>query len=139
MNDPEFPRGSGTRAGLLSRGSFILVVDDEPAMLSMIESVLSKQGWTVRTASNGDDAMSIVETTKVPPVLLLCDIMMEQIDGLALTRRLLARVPRMKVIFMSAHLVEVSWWPTDMRSWPFLPKPFSNDDLLMAVREALSS
>jgi two-component system response regulator GlrR len=105
----------------------------------MIESVLTGQGWMVKTASNGDDAMSIIETAKVPPVLLICDIMMEQIDGLALARRLLGRVPRMKVIFMSAHLVEVSWWPMDMRSWPFLSKPFSNDDLLMAVREALSS
>src|SRR5688572_9230588 len=100
MNTPQ-PATPGTRAGLLSRGSYILVVDDETAVLTMIETVLKDQGWTVKIAQNGDEAFAHVESGPVLPVVLICDIMMTQIDGLALTRRLLARVPRLKVIFMS--------------------------------------
>lgn len=138
MNTPQ-PATPGTRAGLLARGSYILVVDDETAVLGMIETVLKDQGWTVKSAQNRDEALQHIESGSVPPVVLICDIMMTQMDGLALTRQLLAKVPRLKVIFMSARLAEISWWPDDLRSWPFLSKPFSNEELIAAVRDAISS
>lgn len=139
MNDTDFPRGSSTRAGILARGSFILVVDDEPAILSMIETVLKDKGWAVKIAQDSETAMATVEQATVPPVVLICDIMMKGLNGFELTRRLLARVPRLKAIFMSAHVAEVSWWPADLRDTPFLSKPFTNEELIGAVREALSS
>ena len=64
--------------------------------------------------------------------------MMPRIDGLELTRRMLTRVPKLKVILISGHLTDLSWWPTDMREHRFLSKPFSNGDLVTAVQEALA-
>lgn len=139
MNDSAPPRGSGTRAGFLARGSYILVVDDEPAMLATIETVLRDQGWTVKVAHDSASTFALIEASPMPPVVLICDIMMRGIDGLELTRRLLARVPRLKAILISAHLAEVSWWPDDLRDTPFLSKPFTNEQLIAAVREAISS
>lgn len=139
MNPADSESSSPTRAGLIARGSFILVVDDDAAMLDLIATVLGAHGWTVKGATDGEAALRIVESAAVPPVLAICDVMMSGMDGLELGRRLLARLPRLRVIFLSAHLAEFSWWPFDLRQCPFLAKPFSNDELIAAVREALSS
>ena len=53
-----------------------------------------------------------------------------------LTRRMLAKIPKLKVILISGHLMDLSWWPTDLREICFLTKPFSNDQLIQAVRQA---
>jgi FixJ family two-component response regulator len=63
---------------------------------------------------------------------------MPGIDGLELTRRLLARLPQLKVILISGHLMDLSWWPTDLREICFLTKPFSNDQLIQAVKQAIA-
>jgi FixJ family two-component response regulator len=63
---------------------------------------------------------------------------MEGMDGLELTRRLLARIPKLKAIIVSAHLTDVAWWPEDLRGHPFLGKPFKNEQLVAAVRTALA-
>jgi two-component system OmpR family response regulator len=131
--------GSPTRAGLIAKGSFILVVDDDPAMLELIGMVLGAHGWKVQGAADAETALRLVDAAPVPPVLAICDVILQGMDGLELGRRLLARVPRLRVIFLSAHLAEVSWWPFDLRQCPFLAKPFANDELIAAVREALSS
>jgi FixJ family two-component response regulator len=49
-----------------------------------------------------------------------------------------ARIPGLDVIFISGHLTDVSWWPTDLRDHRFLAKPFDNAHLIAVVREALS-
>jgi DNA-binding NtrC family response regulator len=139
MNSSDPAPASNTRAGLLSRGSFILVVDDDPEVLKMIEAILGAQGWTVKAALDAAGAFALIESSPTPPVLVICDVIMKGIDGLELARRLLARVPRLRAIFISGHLADVSWWPKDLRQCPFLPKPFTNEELIAAVREALSS
>ncbi len=139
MNPAASEPGPQTRAGLIARGSFVLVVDDDAAMVELITHVLAAQGWTVKGATDAPTALQLVEAAPVPPVLAICDVILPGMDGLELGRRLLARVPRLRVIFLSAHLAECSWWPFDLRHCPFLPKPFSNDELIAAVREALSS
>jgi DNA-binding NtrC family response regulator len=117
---------------------WILIVDDEAALLNLIETILQAEGWTTFLADSGEKALAALKAAKHPPALFICDVMMPRIDGLELTRRMLARVPGLKVILISGHLTDLSWWPTDMREHRFLSKPFSNDDLVAAVREALA-
>lgn len=117
---------------------WILVVDDDQAILDLVEMILRAQGWSVRTALSAKAAMANVADAGAPPALLICDVMMTGMDGLELTRRLLTQFPKLKAIVISAQLEDVSWWPRDLATLPFLAKPFHNDELVEAVREALA-
>lgn len=125
-------------SGLSSPAPWILLVDDEPSMRQLIETVLESQHLVVRAADGATAAMAVLNSTPTPPTLLICDVLMPGIDGLELTRRMLARLPKLKVILISGHLLELSWWPTDLREICFLTKPFSNEQLIEAVKQALA-
>jgi DNA-binding NtrC family response regulator len=118
---------------------WILVVDDDNTMLGLMELVLKMEGLTVQVATSAKAATALVDASPTPPAVLVCDVIMEGMDGLELTRRLLARIPNLKAIIASAHLADVAWWPEDLRGHPFLAKPFKNEQLVAAVRTALGS
>lgn len=115
---------------------WILIVDDEPALQDMLATLLGADGWSVEIAGDAARALGVIESAATPPSLLICDILMPGTDGLELTRRIVARVPQIKVVLISGHLTNLSWWPTDFREYRFLPKPFSADQLFSAVRES---
>ena len=106
-------------------------------MLPLIGAVLEQYGMPVREARSGDDALALIEAAATPPFLLICDVLMPGIDGLELARRMLDRVPKLKVIFISGHLTDISWWPADLREHRFVAKPFSLKELEAAVTEVL--
>ena len=130
--DPKTP--SPSPSGSADR--WILLVDDEPAMRQLIETVLDTQNWVVRVADGAAAAMATVNAASTPPTLMICDVLMPGVDGLELTRRMIAKFPKIKAILISGHLMDLSWWPTDLREICFLTKPFSNDQLIAAVRQA---
>jgi two-component system cell cycle sensor histidine kinase/response regulator CckA len=138
MEKPAQPTSSAPLSGSKSATRWILLVDDEPAMRQLIETVLDSQSWAVRVADGAVSAMATVNAAPNPPALLICDVLMPGIDGLELTRRLLARLPQLKVILISGHLMDLSWWPTDLREICFLTKPFTNDQLIQAVKQAIA-
>jgi DNA-binding NtrC family response regulator len=117
---------------------WILVVDDESSMRMLIGIILQSQGWTIQVANGGEEAMAVLKAAARPPSLVICDVLMPGVDGLELVRRMCARIPGLDVIFISGHLTDVSWWPTDLRDHRFLAKPFDNAHLIAVVREALS-
>ena len=118
--------------------NWILLVDDEPAILQLVDTVLSSQGRVVRVAKNAEAASAAIDAEATPPALLICDVLMPGVDGLELTRRLVARLPGLKVIFISGHLEDISWWPADLSEYRFIPKPFTNDQLCQAVTDVLA-
>jgi len=107
-------------------------------MRHLIELVLKKEGWTVRTASSAEEAIDTIKKAPRPPSLIICDVLMPKGDGLELMRRISGRIHGLEVIFISGHLSDVSWWPTDLREHRFLAKPFENAQLIAAVSQALS-
>ena len=117
---------------------WILVVDDEPSIRRLMEFVLKTQGWNVFTADGSAQAMQALELAVRPPALVICDVLMPELDGLELVRRMCARIPTLNVIFVSGHLTDVSWWPSDLKEHRFLPKPFENAQLVNAVKDAIS-
>jgi DNA-binding NtrC family response regulator len=135
MQPPDSPPTPPTAA---RSPKWILVVDDEPSMRSLIEIVLVSRGYTVQTAGGAEEAIAVINAAKEPPSLVVCDVMMPKVDGLELVRRLCARIPGLAAIFVSGHLTDVAWWPKDLRDQRFLSKPFDNQLLLTAVREALA-
>lgn len=80
----------------------ILIVDDMPANLSLLSSMLTAQGYEVRAAING--SMALMSAAAVPPDLILLDVNMPQMDGYEVCRRLKAdaRTADIPVIFLSA-------------------------------------
>jgi DNA-binding NtrC family response regulator len=135
MNKPDL---LATSSKSLPAPQWILVVDDEPSMRNLINAVLRVQGWTVQAVAGAEEALAAIKAATRPPSLVICDVLMQSMDGLELVRRMCARIPGLNVIFISGYLTDVSWWPADLRHKRFLAKPFDNAQLLAAVGDALT-
>jgi two-component system cell cycle sensor histidine kinase/response regulator CckA len=118
---------------------WILVIDDEPSMRTLIGIILRAEGWTVVTAEGAEDALDTLKANARPPEVVVCDVLMRGTDGLELARRMCSRIPDLSVIFVSGQLSDVSWWPTDLREHRFLAKPFEKAQLIEAVRDAMDA
>ena len=108
----------------------VLVVDDEPPVLRMVQDVLEDEGFSVVTAREGREALTIVE--RIQPDLILTDLMMPQMSGRALCWQV-RRDPRtahIPVLLMSAAYQPQ---PGDEFS-AVIPKPFDIDDLLGQIQ-----
>jgi CheY-like chemotaxis protein len=74
----------------------ILVVEDEPASLECISHFLRKQGYEVREARDGAEAIELIDNSQFD--LVLSDIRMPRVDGVALATNILSRVPTIPII-----------------------------------------
>jgi len=111
----------------------ILVVDDEPSVLDTIGLILESEGYQVRTASNGVEALAEIE--REAPALVLLDIMMPVMNGYELLDRLRAEGQRVPVVFISAAARAKE--AAARFSVPFVAKPFDIDKLLAAVSRVI--
>jgi two-component system, cell cycle sensor histidine kinase and response regulator CckA len=119
-------------------GSTILVVDDEPAVLAVAARILEAGGFDVRQASDGADALEMVERYG-PPRLVLTDLLMRGIGGTELARRLKERWPSLPVIFMSGYSAEELYRQGAIDpAGALIQKPFSPGALVAIVAEALA-
>ena len=139
MSEPAQPApAKAVSASEAPDAGHILVVEDEPAVLGVVSSLLSQQGFTVRIASSGDAADEYFRNGHETFDLLLTDVMMPgKIDGPALASRCISQNPDLKVIFMSGYANDreiSSLGPCD----GFLMKPVRRVELLSAVRNAIS-
>lgn len=123
------------------RGSeTILVVEDEDAVRSLVRRVLESQGYTVLTASAGEEATCLCEQREGAIDLLLTDVVMPGLSGRKLADHLGLSRPGMKVLYMSGYSDNaiVHQGVLDPNT-AFLQKPFTPDSILRKVREVLDS
>ena len=121
------------------QGETILIVDDEPAILKVTSSFLIKNGYTVLSAGDGIEALTIYVKNSADIELVVTDVMMPMMDGVNLTRALKKINPLVQVIAASGH-TEISH-KNDLRALgiqTFLIKPFNNHQLLEAIHNAIS-
>ena len=121
------------------QGETILIVDDEPAILKVTSSFLIKNGYTVLSAGDGIEALTIYVKNSADIKLVVTDVMMPMMDGVNLTRALKKINPLVQVIAASGH-TEISH-KNDLRALgiqTFLIKPFNNHQLLEAIHNAIS-
>ena len=112
----------------------VLVVDDEPGVRELVAALLREAGFSVTTAANGSDAISVFRTHEGRFNLLISDVMMPGVDGPALVEELRAASPDLPVILMSGACE-----PSRLRTRKpvmFLAKPFSLKALLSHVQRA---
>src|SRR5436309_426371 len=118
-----------------SAGSRVLVVDDEPQITRVLRTVLSSQGYQVRTAGEGESAMS--SFTEWRPELVITDLYMPRMDGLELCRRIRA-ISTVPIIVLSVKGEErTKVEALDSGADDYVTKPFGMDELLARVRAAL--
>jgi CheY-like chemotaxis protein len=108
----------------------VLVVEDEPAIREVVADLLQNEGYAVRQASDGLQAIDELEVDDVD--LVLSDVRMPRLDGPSLAHRLRGHGHAVPVVLMSAVDCEV-----DLPGVRFLPKPFDPDHLLHVVGSAL--
>ena len=117
----------------------ILVVDDEPSIVRLMEFILARQGHEMLAAVNGEEALEKIRLHK--PDLVLLDIMMPRIDGYEVVRTLRAdpATATLPIIMLSAKAQE-----EDIRKGvgvgvnEYITKPFSPDHLVHVVADYLS-
>jgi len=118
----------------------ILVVEDTPNLLELLEVTLRFKGYPVIGATNGEEALQIVE--KVRPALVITDILMPKMDGYALVYHLRKNPPtsQIPVIFISATYLtkEDKSFALSLGGVRFIEKPIDTEDFLLTVAEILT-
>ncbi len=114
----------------------ILVVDDELSMREFLEILLAKEGYTVRCASNGEEACSILGRDTFD--LIITDIRMDVVDGLGVLRKAKEVNSETPVIIISAFATaETAVEAMKDGAYDYIPKPFEVDEFKKIVRDAL--
>lgn len=114
----------------------ILVVEDEAANLRLISLFLEKQGYCVLQARDGLEAMDLIGQFRVD--IVLSDLRMPRMDGVALTRHILSKVPNTPVLVMTAYAAQDVKALSELRV-PVLNKPFGLEQLNSQIQTVLSS
>src|ERR1051325_8240680 len=122
-------------AAATSEKSRVLVVDDEPQITRVLRTVLSSQGYQVRTAAEGETALS--NFTEFRPELVITDLFMPHMDGVELCRRIrsMSNVPIIVLSVKGEEKTKVE--ALDSGADDYVTKPFGIDELLARVRAAL--
>jgi len=118
----------------------VLIVDDEPDIRGILAFTLEDSGFEVREAADGAEAIDALR--KMPPDLLVLDLMMPGVDGFGVlrSRRQLGLAPETRVLILTAKTAERDY----VRGWElgadeYLTKPFDPDHLVEKVRELLAT
>jgi two-component system cell cycle sensor histidine kinase/response regulator CckA len=137
--------GAGNSIAMLHYGQMtgpgtqtILVVDDEASVVAVTKIILTRQGFDVLAARTPDEAMRIVaERLERRISLILCDFVLPDMNGVELVRQIHKLCPDVRVLYFSAYSEHEELRPLILRGVPYLSKPYTADQLIAKVREAL--
>jgi two-component system, OmpR family, response regulator len=114
----------------------ILVVDDEPSIVEVLSMALRFQGFEVETAANGEQALAAAAAFK--PHLMVLDIMLPDMEGYDVARRLGARRAEVPIVFLSARdATEDKIRGLTIGADDYVTKPFSLEELIARIRTVL--
>ena len=117
----------------------ILLAEDEPAVRALVRETLRQLGYTVLEASDGYEALKLVEEHNTEIHLLLTDVIMPLMNGHELAMRLEAVRPGTKVLYMSGYTDDVLAFHGIAPEIDFIQKPFSRADLAEKLEKVLSA
>lgn len=115
----------------------LLLVDDDPALLKLLGMRLSSEGYTVTTAESGAEGLRVLGREKID--LVISDLRMDEMDGMALFGEIQKAQPGMPVIILTAHgSIPEAVTATQQGVFSFLTKPVDKDALYQAIDDALA-
>ncbi|MEV0247996.1 response regulator transcription factor [Nocardia sp. NPDC050712] len=114
----------------------VLVVEDDPHVRSTLDQLLRFEGYTVRLAADGQEALEMLDRDR--PDLAVVDVVMPRLDGLSLCRMLRRRGDRLPILVLTArHQVGDRVAGLDAGADDYLSKPFDTEELLARLRALL--
>ncbi len=111
----------------------ILVVDDEPSLIQMLDTVLSHYGYKLLQANNADQALKMLSLNKID--LVISDVAMPGMDGHKLMDKIHQDFPGIKVQLVSGYNTNTD--ENTVLHKKILYRPFSNNEMLARIRELL--
>ncbi|MDA8139602.1 MAG: response regulator, partial [Desulfobacteraceae bacterium] len=116
----------------------ILVIDDDDQLRKSFEKLLSQEGYTVRSAASGEAGIQAVQESC--PDLVILDVRLPGMNGLAVFERLHEKEPKLPVIIMTAFgTTDTAIKATKMGAFDYILKPFDIPDMLNTINKALSA
>lgn len=114
----------------------ILIVDDDPSLLRLLSIRLNAAGYKVETAKSAKEALGAIKSFH--PQLVISDLRMEGMDGMALFEKIREQLPNLPVIIMTAHgTIPDAINATKQGVFSYLTKPFESQELLDIVKQAI--
>jgi len=117
-------------------GPLVLVVDDDEAILSTVQQILTFEGYRTLLARDGAEALELLDVEK--PELVLLDMRMPKIDGWEFAAAMRARQLATPIVVMTAAQ-DARRWAAEVQAQAFVEKPFDLDKLLDTLHRVLSS
>ncbi len=120
----------------MPRTAKILVVDDEPAVLEVIQKILLDRGFTVDVAQNGVVALKLLEQSSYD--LMLSDVKMPQMDGMELLQQVGFLYPDLITVMLSAFAnIQDAVAAIKLGAYDYIAKPVYPEDLILSIERAL--
>jgi two-component system cell cycle sensor histidine kinase/response regulator CckA len=116
----------------------VLIVEDEDMVRAVAERALVRQGYVIETARDGEEGVQLFAEGKRYD-LIVSDVVMPNMDGPAMARKLRETYGDVKILFMSGYAEEQLRESINLENVYFLPKPFSVQQIAEAVRDALAA
>jgi DNA-binding response OmpR family regulator len=116
----------------------ILIVEDEPGVMAAIRFLMKQQGYNVRVAEKGEDALDLLSTNK--PHLVLLDIMLPGMNGWEVCKAIRSNPEyrNVKIVFLTARRDEAEIAKgLNLGANAYITKPFNNDQLIARVKALL--
>src|SRR5580692_8159704 len=114
----------------------VLIVDDEPNLRKILSAQLTRDGYDVLTAEDGEQGLSLLKDNHID--LVITDLKMPKVDGMTLLKRALEEEPELPVVMITAHgTIDTAVEALKLGAFDFVTKPFDKDEVRQIVAKAL--
>lgn len=120
------------------RGERILMVEDNPALQEAVADILESVGYEVLLAGDGQEALAILQTEKGNVHLIVTDMVMPNMSGVELHKRVQALYPKLPMLFVSGYAPQDMTHSAGLTESNYLPKPFSANELTSKIEIILA-
>ena len=116
----------------------VLIVDDEPNLRKILSAQLTRDGYDVLTAEDGEQGLALLKEHHID--LVISDLKMPKVDGMTLLRKALVEDPELPVILITAHgTIDTAVEALKAGAFDFVTKPFDKDEVRQIVQKALKT
>ncbi|MEA2745859.1 MAG: hypothetical protein QOI41_2 [Myxococcales bacterium] len=116
----------------------VLIVDDEPNLRKILAAQLSRDGYEVMLAEDGEQGLSMLREHHID--LVVTDLKMPKVDGMTLLREALRETPDLPIVMITAHgTVDTAVEALKLGAFDYLTKPFDKDEVRQVVAKALKT